>query len=106
LAELNDEIAPFPWADKAERLRILSGDDIDAEPILYNGHPPLLVPHRPPLIPHLSTLFAGNIGSSDKLFFVLHSLGNQSTRESRLIHVAFAGSVSMSLSCAFRTENS
>jgi hypothetical protein len=99
LAELNDEIAPFPWADEAERLRVLSGDDVDAEPILYNGPPPSLVPHSPPLIPHLSTLVAGIIASSDKLFFVSHSLGNQSTREWRLIRVAFADSVSMSPSC-------
>ncbi len=99
LAKLNDEIAPFPWADKAERLRVLSGDDVDAEPILYNGPPPSLVPHSPPLIPHLSTLVAGIIASSDKLLFVLHSLGNQSTREWHLIRVAFADSVPMSPSC-------
>jgi hypothetical protein len=87
------------WADKAERLGILSGDDVDAKPILYNGPPPLLVPHSPPLIPHLSTLVASIIGSSDKLFFVSHSLGNQSTHEWRLIRIAFANSVSMSPSC-------
>jgi hypothetical protein len=99
LAELNDEIGPFPWADKAERLGILSGDDVDAKPILYNRPPPLLVPHSPPLIPHLSTLVAGIIGSSDKLFFVSHSLGNQPTHKWCLIRIAFANSVSMSPSC-------
>jgi hypothetical protein len=99
LAELNDEIAPFPWANEVERLCILSGNDVNVQPILYNGPPPLLVPHIPPLIPHLSTLVAGIITSSDKLFFVLHSLGNQSTREWCLIRVAFANSVSISPSC-------
>ena len=28
LAELNDELWPFPWVDDDERLRILSGDDV------------------------------------------------------------------------------
>jgi hypothetical protein len=99
LAELIDEIAPFPWANKEERFRILSGNDVDVEPILYNGPPPSLVPHSPPLIPHLSILVAGIIESSDKLFFVSHSLGNQSTRKWCLIRVAFADSVSISPSC-------
>ncbi len=70
-----------------------------SKPILYNGPLPLLVPHNPPLIPHLSTLVASIIGSSDKLFFVSHLLGNQSTREWCLIFVAFVNSVSLSPSC-------
>ena len=99
LAELIDKIAPFPWANEEERFRILSGNDVNVEPILYNGPPPSLVPHSPPLIPHLSILVAGIIESSDKLFFVSHLHGNQSTREWRLIRVAFANSVSISPSC-------
>ena len=99
LAELNNKIAPFPWADKAERLHVLSGDDVDVEPILYNGHLPSLVPHNPPLIPHFSTLDASIIGSSNKLFFVSHLLSNQSTHEWCLIRVAFADSISIFPTC-------
>jgi hypothetical protein len=64
LAELIDKIAPFPWANEEERFRILSGNDVNVEPILYNGPQPSLVPHSPPLIPHLSILVAGIIESS------------------------------------------
>ena len=99
LAELNDKIAPSPWANEAERLCILSGNDVEVEPILYNGHLPLLVPHNMPFNPHLSILVASIIDSSDKLFFVLHLLGNKSTHEWRLIRVAFADSVSISPAC-------
>jgi hypothetical protein len=84
---------------RGRTIRILSGNDVDVEPILYNGPPPSLVPHSLPLIPHLSILVAGIIESFDKLFFASHSLGNQSTRKWRLIRVAFADSVSISPSC-------
>jgi hypothetical protein len=74
-------------------------DDVDANPILYTGPPPLLVPHSPPLLHHLSTLVSGIIDSTDWLFFISHPLGNQSIRKWRLVHVAFANSISLSLSC-------
>ena len=99
ISELNDEISPFPWLDDDERSRVLSGDDITIEPILYTGPPPSLVAPCLPDIPPLSTLVASIISSSDRLFFVSHSLGNPSAREWRLVRVAFSDSTSLSPSC-------
>ena len=36
LAKLNDEIFPYPWANEDRHLHLLSGDDDDAEPVLFN----------------------------------------------------------------------
>ena len=99
ISESNDKISPFPWIDDDECSHVLSGDDIAIEPILYTGPPPLLVSYRPPEIPPLSTLVANIINSSDKLFFVSHSLGNPSACERRLVRVAFSDSTSLSPSC-------
>jgi len=96
---LNNEISPFPWIDDDECSRVLSGNDIAIAPILYTGPPPSLVSYRPPEIPPLSTLVANIINSSDKLFFVSHSLGNPSARKWRLVRVAFSNSTSLSPSC-------
>jgi hypothetical protein len=59
----------------------LSGNHAEAKPILYTGAPPALVARRPPIIPPVSSLVANIINSSDKLFFVSHSLGNPSAHE-------------------------
>ena len=99
VSKLNNEISPFPWIDDDKCSRVLSGDDIAIAPILYTGPPPSLVSYRPPEIPPLSTLVANIINSSDKLFFVSHSLGNPSARERRLVCVAFSDSTSLSPSC-------
>ncbi len=99
LFKLNDKICPFPWVTDKERLHILSGDHAEAKPILYTGPPPALVAHRPPIIPPVSSLAANIIDSSDKLFFVSHSLGNSSACEWQLVQVAFANSTALLPSC-------
>ncbi len=60
---------------------------------------PALVAHRPPIIPPVSSLIANINNSSDKLFFVSHSLGNPSARQWQLVRVAFADSTALLPSC-------
>jgi hypothetical protein len=99
LAELNDEIFPFPWTDDKERLRVLSRNKIEEPPVLYNGPPPSRAVPSPPSAPPISSLVASIINSSDCLFFISHSLGNPSTCEWRLVRVAFSDSTLLSPSC-------
>jgi hypothetical protein len=99
LAELNDEIFPFPWADDAERLWILSGDNIEELPVLYNGPPSSCNFPSPPSAPTISSLVASIIHSSDRLFFISHSLGNPSACEWRLVIVMFSDSTALFPSC-------
>jgi hypothetical protein len=99
LSVLNDEFEPFPWIDDDERARFFSADKIEEEQVLYNGPPPSPVVYTPPQIPSISTLVASIIASSDRLFFVSHSLGDPSVREWRLVRVAFLDSTALYPSC-------
>ena len=99
LAELNDELWPFPWVDDEEQLCILFNDDVVEVQNLYHGPPPSLAITGPPSPPTLSSLVASIIASSDKLFFISHSLGNPTAREWRLVRVAFSDSTALSPSC-------
>ncbi len=87
LVELNDKLFPFPWIDDEERRRAFSGDDVEEPPALYTGPPPSHDAPSLPSAPPLSTLVASIINSSDRLFFISHSLGNPST--SILVAVSF-----------------
>jgi hypothetical protein len=99
LAELNDEMNPFPWIDDDERIRVMSRDKIEDQPVLYTGPPPSRAVPPLPSAPLLSSLVAGIINSSDRLFFISHSLGHPTTCEWRLVRVAFSDSTSLSPSC-------
>lgn len=100
LAELNDELDhEFAWRDDAERVRYFSHDVVEEEPVMYHGPPPSPAIVRQPSVPAISTLVKSIIDSTDRLFFVSHSLGNPSIREWRLIRVAFTDSTAMSPSC-------
>jgi hypothetical protein len=99
LAELNEEIYPFPWIDNNECIWVMSRDKIEDQPVLYTGPPPSHAIPSPPSAPPLSSLVASIINSLDHLFFILHSLSNPTTREWRLVRVAFFDSTSLSPSC-------
>jgi len=99
LAELNEEIDPFPWLDNEERIQVTSSDRIENQPVLYTGPPPSRAVPSPPSAPPLSSLVASIINSSDRLFFISHSLGNPNTCEWRLVCMAFSDSTSLSPSC-------
>jgi len=99
LSELNDEIAPFPWASNEERLRYLDGDSITKLPVLTTGPPPAAPIHTVPSVPEIHLLTAAIIKSTDRLFFLSHNNGANDAREWRLARVAFSDSVSIYPSC-------
>jgi hypothetical protein len=99
LAELNEEISPFLWIDDEERIQVMSRDRIEDQPVLYTGPPPSRAVPSPPSAPPLSLLVASIINFSDRLFFILHLLGNPNTCKWRLVCVAFSNSTSLSPSC-------
>jgi hypothetical protein len=99
LAELNEEISPFQWIDNEEHIQVMSRNRIEDQPVLYTGPPPSCAVPSPPSASPLSSLIASIINSSDRLFFILHSLGNPNTCEWRLVRVAFSNSTSLSPSC-------
>lgn len=72
LSKLNDQFAPFPWGSDDEFWRYVDGDS-----------------HPIPTIPAIHLLTAAIISSSDKLFFVSHSIGANSSREWHLARLAF-----------------
>jgi hypothetical protein len=96
LAELNKENYPFPWIDNSECIQVMSWNTIEDQPVLYTGPPPSRAVRHLPSAPPLSSLVAGIINSSDRLFFILHSLGNPTTCEWRLVCIAFSDSTSLS----------
>jgi hypothetical protein len=81
LSELNDDIAPFPWADDSEYKRYMSGDSISKLPVLTTGPPPAAPHHYIPSIPAIYLLTAAIINSTDRLFFVSHSIGANDARK-------------------------
>jgi hypothetical protein len=99
LSELNDDIAPFPWADDAEYERYLSGDSVSRHTVLTTGPPPAAPAHSIPSVPAIHLLTAAIIKSNDRLFFVSHNIGANDAREWRLARVAFDDSISLYPSC-------
>jgi hypothetical protein len=99
LSELNDDLSPFPWSSEEERHHYLSGDTISTLPVMYTGPPPSAPTYSTPTIPPLSILSRSIIQSSDKLFFVSHSIGTNDAREWRLVQVALQESMSSYPSC-------
>jgi hypothetical protein len=99
LSELNDELAPFPWSSDKEFRQYLQGDSIAKHSILTMG-PPLAAPtHSIPTVPAIHLLTAAIIKSCDKLFFVSHSIETNTSREWRLVRLAFTNSVSLYPPC-------
>ncbi len=74
LSELNDGIAPFPWANDSEYERYMAGDSISKIPVLTTGPPPAAPNHHIPSVPAIHLLMAAIIRSTDCLFFVSHSI--------------------------------
>ncbi len=99
LSKLNDKMNEFKWSSEEEHRLYLSGDKIFTLPIMYTGPPPAAPSYPPPTIPELSTLTGLIIQSSDKLFFISHSIGSNKAREWRLVRVAFEDSLSSYPSC-------
>ena len=77
----------------------MAGDSISRIPVLMTGPPPAAPNHPIPSIPAIHLLTAAIIRSTDRLFFVSHSIGANDAREWRLARVAFHDSVSIYPSC-------
>ncbi len=101
VAKLIDDIEPFPWRDEEEHQMVMTDDDPISPPVMYNGPPPLLpIASKPePLAPTIATLALLNISSTDKLFFIAHTIGMADCYEWHLVCVAFPDSVSLYPSC-------
>ena len=100
VAELNDEMFPFPWEPGEREALSVPANSVDEVEVFYDGPPPAApstVP--PPSVPTISTLSSAIVQSSAKLFFVAHSLGSSSYREWRLVRVALADSLALHPSC-------
>jgi hypothetical protein len=81
VSELNNEITPFKWFVDAEFQRYMDGDSITMLPVLNTGPPPAAPNHTIPTLPTIHLLTAAIIQSTDKLFFVSHSIGSNDARE-------------------------
>jgi len=99
LSELNDEFAPFPWANDDEFQQYIHGDSITKLPVLATGPPPAGPTHSIPTTPAIHLLTAAIINSVDRLFFVSHSIGANTSCEWRLVRIAFSNSMLLYPSC-------
>jgi hypothetical protein len=101
LAELIEDLQPFPWRDDEECCMVLTDDDPISPPVMYNGPPPSLpIASNPePLTPAISTLAPMIISSTDKLFFIAHKIDAADCREWLLVRIAFQDSISLYPSC-------
>ena len=80
LSELNDKFAPFPWANDKEFQQYTHGDSITKLPVMAMGPPPAAPAHSIPKTPAIHLLTAAIIKSVDRLFFVSHSIGANTSR--------------------------
>jgi hypothetical protein len=77
LAELNDELCPYPWSYNEEFNQYISEDDdsLRTVPGFYSGPPPSAPLYNTPTIPPAAILAQQIVKSSDKLFFISNSIG-------------------------------
>jgi hypothetical protein len=97
LAELNNNLDPFPWHNEDKCCRYMCNDAPFAPPVLYMGPTPSLPAMNPPpdMPPTITSLSPRIINSINKLFFISHKIGNAATREWRLVRVAFCDTMSL-----------
>ncbi len=99
LAELNEDLFPYPWSYGKEFDGTLIGDTDIVPQGFFIGPPPLAPKYSAPMIPPTNVLAKQIIASSDKLLFILHSTGSGKVQEWRLVRVAFNATVSLYTSC-------
>ncbi len=101
LAELNNELCPYPWSHNEEFNQYLSGnaDSLNIVPGFYTGPPPSAPLDATPTIPPAAILAQQIIESSDKLFFIFNSIGAGNVREWRPVRVALEATMASYSSC-------
>ena len=101
LAELNDELNPFPWLPGEEASIHASYDHPDnlaAGPAMYTGPPPDAPRSVPSTVPDITSLASSIIASQDRLFFVAPKQ-SASYREWRVGRVALKDSMALHPAC-------
>ncbi len=101
LAELNDELCPYPWSHNEEFNRYLSedADSLNTVPGFYTGPPPSAPLCAAPTIPPAAVLAQQIIKSNDRLFFISNGIGTGNVREWRLVRVALEATMASYSSC-------
>jgi hypothetical protein len=101
MAELNEELFPYPWSHNEEFNELLSDESSSTiVPGFYTGPPPFAPKcTKPPTIPPAAILAQQLTQSSDKLFFISNSVGSGDVREWRVVRVAFEASMVSYSSC-------
>ena len=100
MAELNEELFPYPWSHNEEFNDLLSEDlSSIVVPGFYTGPPPFAPICTAPTIPPAAILAQQLIKSLDKLFFVSNPIGSGDVREWRIVRVAFEASMASYSSC-------
>jgi hypothetical protein len=100
MAELNEELFPYPWSHNEEFNELLSEDESSTiVPGFYTGPPPFAPKCTAPTIPPAAILAQQLIKSLDKLFFISNSIGSGDVREWRIVRVAFEASMASYSSC-------
>jgi hypothetical protein len=101
LAELNEELCPYPWSHNEEFNQYFSSDAdlLSIVPGFYTGPSPSAPICTAPTIPPAAILAQQIIRSSDKLFFISNRIGAGDVREWRLVRVAFEASMASYPSC-------
>jgi hypothetical protein len=99
LSEFNDEIAPFLWSSNDKYWCYLEGDSVTKLPVLTTGPSPAAPHHSVPTVPEIHLLMAAIIKSTDRLYFVSHSIGANDAREWHLARVNCTVIFQVGLSC-------
>jgi hypothetical protein len=101
LAELNEELCPYPWSHNEEFNQYFSSDAdlLSIVPGFYTGPSPSAPICTAPTIPPAAILAQQIIRSSDKLFVMSNRIGAGDVREWRLVRVAFEASMASYPSC-------
>eukprot|EP00956_Cyclotella_meneghiniana_P020964 scaffold37640_cov83-Cyclotella_meneghiniana.AAC.3 len=100
VSELNDELFPFPWEEGEEERVLQEYSEDSSNIVMYNGptpSPPIAPPS--PVSMDISTLASAIVKSTDRLFFISHSIDSSPNREWRLARVALADSMSLHPRC-------
>ena len=105
MAELNEELFPYPWSCNEEFSKFLS-DELSSTivPGFYTGPPPFAPKCTTPTIPPAAILAQQLIKSSDKLVFISNLIGSGDMREWRIVRVAFQASMVSYSSCLVEVD--
>ncbi len=74
LSELNDDIAPFRWESDDKFRCYTATTSVDCHPVMATGPLPNVPQHAAPAVLAIHLLMVAIIWSSNRMFFISHSL--------------------------------